>query len=199
MENQLTIQNNDFKEQNNPGYQIVETVENNDNKEKVVTSRPGRSKYVVWNKNDGGSDNLTPIERLIYFLLMNGGDNLDLYIGNQEENKVVGRTRAAVIQNCVDYFKERGIKVTASSVRSKINIILETGPEYNNPSDTKSTGKSREECEGKKKETILFYIITEIFLIYNIVSRKIKPSMSSILCDKRNVELTSNKSTFIYK
>ncbi|KAI9359460.1 hypothetical protein BD770DRAFT_471813 [Pilaira anomala] len=149
MEDQLTVQNNDIEEQNNQEHQIIETVENND-KGKVVSSRPNRSKYVVWNKNDGGSDNLTPIERLIYFLLMNGGDNLDLYIGNQEENKVVGRTRAVVIQNCVEYFKERGIKVTASSVRSKINIILETGAEDSNTSDTKNTGKrTKEECEEK--------------------------------------------------
>lgn len=123
----------------------------------TVPKRNVSKTYINWDKPVSERNQQTPMDYLVDFLLENGGENTNQYLGCNKANEIIKGTKIAIINKCVEHFKPIGVDVGAGAVKSKMDRILgsmyqKAYAEYNGSGNGAmgNTGKNgRQEFEGK--------------------------------------------------
>ncbi|OAD76936.1 hypothetical protein PHYBLDRAFT_142444 [Phycomyces blakesleeanus NRRL 1555(-)] len=144
-----------------------------------------KNEYKTWYKHDGGKDGLTSMERLQQFMLMNGGENLNMYLGGDKEGRTFKSSKITILNKCNQYFQEQGVYRTTAQIKSKLNNLLtkQYGEVYrvwknsikNNSNDEGSTS----EKEGLESE--LNQICPAFFQMEKVMSNR--KTGSPAVCD----------------
>ncbi|KAL0078497.1 hypothetical protein J3Q64DRAFT_1766687 [Phycomyces blakesleeanus] len=88
------------------------------------TAKPISHNQRSWSKPDGGKDNMSGIQRLLHFLLKNGGENLRKYLGKTINGNPFKASKIKTIINCRQYFLEQGVVRTTSQIKTRINKLV---------------------------------------------------------------------------
>lgn len=84
-----------------------------------------KKKYINWNERDGGSDNRTPMNRMIWFFLKDNGSNLMKYTGCKVDGKTPKTKKSVILGMCRQLFqKVGGIDVSTKQIGGQIEPIL---------------------------------------------------------------------------
>ncbi|KAI9326356.1 hypothetical protein BD770DRAFT_457190 [Pilaira anomala] len=143
----------------------------------VVPKNNVSKTYINWDKPVSERNQQSPMDYLVDFLLVNGGENTNQYLGCNKSNEIIKGTKVALVQiqhvinKCVEYFKHIGVDVGTGAVKSKMERILgsmyqKAYAEYNgsgngNMGNTKKNGRQEFE-DHLNKICPRFYEIKEV-------------------------------------
>ncbi|OAD76757.1 hypothetical protein PHYBLDRAFT_142265 [Phycomyces blakesleeanus NRRL 1555(-)] len=83
-----------------------------------------KNEYKTWYKHDGSKYGLTSMERLQQFMLMNGRENLNMYLGGDKEGRTFKSSKVTILNKCNQYFQEQGVYQTTIQIKSRLNNLL---------------------------------------------------------------------------
>ncbi|KAF1803132.1 hypothetical protein V8B55DRAFT_1331813 [Mucor lusitanicus] len=82
------------------------------------------TKYINWNQKDQGTDGLTPMERIVRFLIIREGQYTNMYHGCKRDGTVVPGSKVGVINAAVAHFKDKGVAVKTSVIKQRLHLIF---------------------------------------------------------------------------